>query len=126
MLRPIAMVILALVVAGCGGNPASSVRSGIQGTVMVGPSCPVQRINSPCPDRPIAATIVVRDDHGTEVARTRSGSDGHFKVDVAAGHYQVVGLEIGNRPLPRPIPTTVTVTPGTYVTAVVEYDSGIR
>ena len=91
-----------------------------------GPTCPVERINSPCPPHPLAATIVVRDAGGHEVARTHSGADGHFKLDVAPGTYTVVGLTIGSGMLPRPIPTTATVTAGSYTTVNVEYDSGIR
>jgi hypothetical protein len=84
------------------------------------------RINSPCPPHPLAATIVVRDAAGHEVARTHSGSDGHFKVDVAPGTYTVVGLNINSSMLPRPIATTVTVSSGSYASVIVEYDSGIR
>jgi len=38
----------------------------------------------------------------------------------------VVGLNIGSSFLPRPIPTSVTVTQGTYTSINVQYDSGIR
>jgi len=128
MKRILAASMLALAIAACGtaGAPTSSPGSGIQGVVQSGPTCPVERINSPCPPRPLAATVVVRDAAGHEVARTNSGVDGHFKVDVAPGTYTVVGLNINSSMLPRPIPTTVTVTMGSYVSVNVEYDSGIR
>ena len=128
MNRFIASITLSIVLAACGAQAAPPAPSGtgIQGLVQSGPTCPVERINSPCPPRPLAATIVVRDAAGHEVARTRSGADGLFKVDVAPGSYTVVGLNIGSSMLPRPIPTTATVTSGSYVTINVEYDSGIR
>jgi hypothetical protein len=128
MNRFIASITLSIVLAACGAQAAPPAPSGtgIQGVVHSGPTCPVERINSPCPPRPLAATIVVRDTAGHEVARTRSGADGLFKVDVAPGTYTVVGLNIGSSMLPRPIPTTATVTSGGYVTINVEYDSGIR
>ena len=116
---------LALTMAAC-GTPAAQPGSGIQGTVQAGPTCPVERINSPCPPRPLAATVVVRDGSGSEVSRFHSGADGHFKVELAPGSYTVVGLNVGTGFLPRPIPTSVTVTPGNYTTINVEYDSGIR
>jgi hypothetical protein len=128
MNRTLASLLVTVLLAAC-GTPAASPApsgSGIQGVVQSGPSCPVERINSPCPPRPLAATIVVRDAAGREVARTHSAADGHFKVDVAPGTYTVVGLNIGSSMLPRPIPTTVTVTSGTYTTITLEYDSGIR
>ena len=122
-------MIVTLALAACGApavSPTPSPGTGIQGVVQAGPTCPVERINSPCPPRPLAATVVVRDAAGHEVARTHSGADGHFKVDVGPGTYTVVGLNIGSSMLPRPIPTTVTVTSGSYATVNVEYDSGIR
>jgi hypothetical protein len=120
-----ASVMLALMMAAC-GNQAAQPGTGIQGVVEVGPTCPVERINSPCPPHPIAATIVVRSGSGAEVARIHSGADGRFKVDVAPGTYTVVGLNVGSTMLPRPIPTSVTVTQGSYTALNVEYDSGIR
>src|ERR1700682_349280 len=128
MNRFIASITLSIVLAACGAQAAPPAPSGtgIQGLVQSGPTCPVERINSPCPPRPLAATIVVRDASGREVARTHSGADGHFKVDVAPGTYTVVGLNIGSSMLPRPIPTTATVTSGSYTAITVEYDSGIR
>jgi hypothetical protein len=116
---------LALTMAAC-GTPAAQPGTGIQGTVQAGPTCPVERIESPCPPHPLAATVVVRDANGAEVTRFHSGADGRFKVDLAPGSYVVVGLNIGTSLLPRPIPTSVTVTPGSYTSINVEYDSGIR
>ena len=129
MKRIFAAIIVTLAMAACGTAavpPPIPSGTGIQGMVQSGPTCPVERINSPCPPRPLAATVVVRDAAGHEVARTHSGADGHFKLDVAPGTYTVVGLNIGSSMLPRPIPTTVTVTSGSYATVNVEYDSGIR
>jgi hypothetical protein len=128
MKRILTAIIVVLAMAACGAPAVSPTPpgTGIQGVVQAGPTCPVERINSPCPPRPLAATVVVRDAGGHEVARTHSGADGRFKVDVAPGSYTVVGLNIGSSMLPRPIATTATVTSGSYVTVNVEYDSGIR
>jgi len=128
MKRLLVSIIVTLAIAACGTAAATPIPSGtgIQGVVQSGPTCPVERINSPCPPHPLAATIVVRDAAGHEVARTHSGVDGHFKVDVAPGTYTVVGLNINSSMLPRPIATTVTVTSGSYASVIVEYDSGIR
>ena len=126
MPRMFAAVIVTLAMAACGPQPMAPAGTGIRGVVQSDPSCPVERINSPCPPHPLAATIVIRDPAGHEVARTLSGADGHFTVDVAPGTYTVVGLTIGSSILPRPIPTTVTVNGGRYTTVTVEYDSGIR
>ncbi len=118
-------VAIGLAVAAC-GTPAAQPGTGIQGIVEVGPTCPVERLNSPCPPHPLAANIVVRDANGAEVTRFHSGADGRFKVDLAPGTYTLVGLTVGSGFLPRPIPTSVTVPQGAYATVNVEYDSGIR
>src|SRR5207249_9895607 len=121
----IVSIALALMVAAC-GTPAGQPGTGRQGMVQAGPAWPVERIDSPCPPRPLAATVVVRDTSGAEVTRFHSGADGRFKVDLAPGSYTIVGLNIGTGFLPRPIPTSVTVTQGTYKSINVRYDSGIR
>src|SRR5713101_5422562 len=104
-----ASLTLTLAIAACGTQPAQP-GTGIQGMVQAGPTCPVERINSPCPPHPLAATVVVRNGSGAEVVRFHSGADGRFKVDTAPGTYTVVGLNLGSSMLPRPIPTSVTVT----------------
>src|SRR5207253_11193409 len=121
----IASIALALLVAAC-GTPAAQPGTGIQGTVQAGPTCPVERINSPCPPHPLAATVVVRDGTGAEVTRFHSGSDGRFKVNLRPGTYSLLGLMIGSSFLRRPIPTSVTVSAAAYTSVNVEYDSGIR
>src|SRR5947209_17066686 len=90
-------------IAAC-GTPAAQPGTGIQGSVQVGPTCPVERINSPCPPHPMAATVVVRSGNGAEVTRFHSGPDGRFKVDLAPGSYTLIGLTVGSSFLPRPIP----------------------
>lgn len=117
---------LAISLTACGASPAVTPTSGIQGTVEVGPTCPVERLNSPCPPRPIAATVVVRSSAGSEVTRFQSDANGQFKVSLAPGTYTLVGLPVGSGFLPRPIPSTATVVAGSYTTVNVEYDSGIR
>ena len=97
--------------------------SGIRGTVTIGPTCPVVRIDSPCPDRPFEATISIW--RGTtKVAETRSAADGSFFVAIAPGTYRVVGESPAS--LPRGDEQSVTVAAGEEATVHLTYDSGIR
>src|ERR1700737_3537601 len=125
MKRVFVLTILTLALAACGSQPAQP-GTGIQGLVQAGPTCPVERINPPCPPHPLAAPTVVRDGTGAEVTRFRSGADGRFKVDLRPGTYTLVGLTVGSSSLPRPIPTSAPVSQGTYTSVNIEYDSGIR
>jgi hypothetical protein len=59
--------------------------SGIQGIVLLGPMCPVEQASSPCPDKPIAATVRINGPQGETTVR--SGSDGRFQAALAPGHY---------------------------------------
>ena len=99
--------------------------SGIAGLVLIGPMCPVVTQDDPCPDRPFAAKIAVRDEAGRIVCLTRSGDDGRFRLGLSPGVYELVP-ENGEFGLPYAQPQTVTVLAGRYAEVQVSYDSGIR
>ncbi|HEY0491941.1 MAG TPA: hypothetical protein VGD57_00545 [Candidatus Dormibacteraeota bacterium] len=121
------VVVICCLLAACATKtPASTGSSGAQGVVTVGPTCPVERVNSPCAPRPLAATVIISDGSGRIVTRIHSGSDGHFRVDLAPGTYSFTGDRANGAALPRPIPATVNVVAGSYTTVTVQYDSGIR
>jgi hypothetical protein len=125
MTRLLAALVVAVSLNAC-GSPAAKPGTGIQGMVTIGPTCPVERVSSPCPPRPLAATVVVRDSTGREVTRVNSAADGHFTVDLAPGTYALLGQGSGSFGLPRPIPTSATVVAGSYTAVNVQFDSGIR
>ena len=104
-------------------TPTPTGDTGIAGIVTVGPTCPVERIDSPCPDRPYAARITVW--RGTMmVAETRSGTDGRFTVLVPPGSYRVVGKS--GATFPRGTEVTVTVVENQMTQVTLRFDSGIR
>ncbi len=136
MKRFLGALVLAGLLAACGASPSAGPEAsgsatptpgtGIRGVVTVGPTCPVERVNSPCPPRPMQATIDIRDSSGKQVATVASGSDGQFQVDLLPGTYTLKGVTHGSAGLPRPILVTATVSAGSYATVNVEFDSGIR
>ncbi len=73
---------------------------------------------------PYAATLVVTDAEGREVARVVASGDGRFEVPLPAGDYVVVP-QAGD-PLPVAVPLDVRVLPGRFAEVEVNYDSGIR
>jgi hypothetical protein len=120
-------VLVGLAGTACAGQSAGagSVDSGIRGKVVEGPTCPVEQLSSPCPDRPVAATVVVKDTFGKEVATARSGTDGKFEIRLAPGTYVLSGER--SEGLDRVSkPTTVTVRSGRFTDVVIEFDTGIR
>jgi hypothetical protein len=103
-----------------GGN-----ETGIEGIVLLGPTCPVQRVDSPCPDRPYVATLDVVDAaSGAIVITVTSGADGRFRVQLSPGAYRLVPRNTGT--LPRGAEQTATVVGGQVTTVQVTYDTGIR
>lgn len=137
-LRFSAIALLVLLVAGvasaCGDIAVEGQTpvppSGIKGTVVLGPTCPVggePGTNSPVPAAcltPYAAQMVVLDDENKVVARVASGADGTFQVDVAPGDYVLAPATTDSYPIAQPL--SVTVVPGQYVTVQINYDTGIR
>ena len=110
------------------GTPATTAtpvagETGISGIVTVGPTCPVERADSPCPDRPYEARITIWSGT-TMVADTQSGADGRFSVNVPPGQYRVVG-ESGNT-FPHGTEVAVTVVEGQLTAVTLRFDSGIR
>lgn len=103
--------------------------SGIRGTVLLGPTCPVESspgANDPVPClTPYVATLVVLDGEGVKVATITSGGDGRFQLDLPPGDY-VVTPESGTDTYPIAQPQSVTVATGVYTEIQVNYDTGIR
>ncbi|MCH6556207.1 MAG: DUF4338 domain-containing protein [Chloroflexi bacterium] len=54
----------------CRGQQAPPLTSGIEGQVLIGPTCPVLREGTPCRDQPYQATIAVWNAERTEKVRT--------------------------------------------------------
>ena len=103
---------------------ASAGETGIEGIVTIGPTCPVQRIDSPCPDRPYEATISVLDSAGRKVAEARSGADGRFRLLLPAGTYTLRPEASGAFPHARE--QSVAVENGRITPVQIVFDSGIR
>lgn len=99
-------------------------QSGIQGIVTIGPTCPVERPDNPCPDRAYPTTVIVRDSTGAEVARTPTDASGRFTVSLNPGDYSLT--EVTSGVFPHPVTLPVNVPPDTYTFVHVLLDSGIR
>lgn len=98
--------------------------TGIEGMVTIGPTCPVERIDSPCPDRPYEATIAVLDGAGRPIAEARSGANGRFRVLVPPGTYTLRPRQSGT--LPHAADVTAAVAADHMTEVQVVFDSGIR
>lgn len=127
-MRLVALAMFAGLLLAIACSDSEPLDSGIEGHVLAGPQCPVVQQGSPCPDKPLQATVDVYDTARThKVATFTSDADGSFKVDLEAGEYYLdpLPLEPGN-PFPVPGPQEVTVRERAYTNVIISYDTGIR
>jgi hypothetical protein len=98
----------------------------VEGSVHAGPTCPVERADDPCPDRPVETTLrLVRSD-GSVAATGKSAADGTFRFTAPPGKYQLVA-DYGSGGGPGGCaPVDVVIEDGRYTSADVSCDTGIR
>jgi hypothetical protein len=107
-------------------SPAPSTsESGLSGTVLTGPTCPVVRPDDPnCGDKPYQGQFAVRNPiDATIVARFSTNAAGTFQVVLAPGKYAVepvVKIGVSNQS------QTVMVKAGSMTHVTLTFDTGIR
>jgi len=124
------VAVLTLLVA-CGRSAAGSDGAElgrIEGTVFLGPQCPVETLESPCPDLPLA-DVEVRLTTGDEIVGTAvSDADGRFTIEIEAGSYTLRAVLEADPPasmlFAKPVP--VMVVANEVVEANLLVDTGIR
>ena len=123
---PLPSAFILLILVGCSGSDllGPEAAQGIEGIVWLGPQCPVQTLENPCPDLPYPAWIQVRKSSGDLVTRIRAGVDGGFRVGLRPGLY-ILHPESGN-PFPVAGDQEVEVQDGAYTQVTVSFDTGIR
>jgi hypothetical protein len=120
------MAVLSLTACGgaAGGAGAQGTAGRLDGVVLSGPSCPVERAGSPCPPRPVAAADITVSRGGDTIARTRTDTLGRFVVRLGAGTYTVVARSPGA--LATTASAHVRITSGVTAQVTLTVDSGIR
>jgi hypothetical protein len=101
-------------------------KSGISGTVLVGPQCPTvgPGLKEQCTDEPLSITLaIMQADAKTEVSRFTSNAAGEFRIAIPAGDYRIISLS--EKPFPY-CNQPITVEAGEFIELVVHCDSGIR
>jgi len=112
-----------LLLTACLQTPQPS-DSGIEGTVTIGPMCPVMQEDVPCPDQPYQATLTVLTTSGKKVTQFQTDENGRFRVDLAPGDYVLHPESPNGLPFAGDIPFTVDEHKFTQLE--ISYDSGIR
>jgi hypothetical protein len=123
--RSLTPLVLALLLAACGGGGGAEPGTGVEGIVSVGPQCPVETPDSPCPDLPFVGDVQAIASDGT-VTTVTTDAQGSFTMDLVPGSYTLVAVTEGDGGPPTPIPQDVVVEQGSYALVVLQVDSGIR
>lgn len=123
--RPVIVIFAAVVFLLTGCRHDAPAGTGIRGVVMLGPTCPVENVASPCPDRPFQGDVqATASDGSTTTAST--DAQGRFTMNLRAGTYVAVAVPASGGGPPTPIPQTVQVRTGSYTAVTLEVDTGIR
>jgi hypothetical protein len=112
---------------GLQATPTSAGNSGIQGQVVLGPTCPVvPKSGGNCADKPYQATLSVWTLADQMVTRFATDPQGRFQIHLDPGDYRLHPERPGGAawPFGRDQPFTVKV--GQYTQLIVSYDSGMR
>lgn len=102
-------------------------RAVIEGTVLLGPTCPVERYpaDPSCAPRPYSTSVEVRrTSDGALIAGVTTDAEGRFSTAVPPGVYLLQAL--GGTPYPSCSEETVTVSAGMTHSISLTCDTGIR
>ena len=121
---------VALFAASCGGsNPAKPIgttgSSGLQGTVTISPATNTCKAGSSCM-KPAKGFTLEFSQYGHEVATTKTGDDGSYRVTLSPKGRYVIGVKGGPGAAPTVKPPTATVEQGQFKHLDIQLDIGIR
>lgn len=122
-MRTPAFLLFVLLLTSCLQTPQPS-DSGIEGSVTIGPICPVIQVNVPCPDQPYQAKLTVLTTTGKKVVQFQTDEQGRFRINLASGDYILHPESPNSLPYAADIPFTVNEHKFTLLK--ISYDSGIR
>ena len=115
--------------SGSSGGGFAEYKSGVKGTVVAGPTCPVERTppDPACADKPIQTNVWISRKVAPQqiIATTYSDKQGVFQLSLPPGDYLLQAGSSGV-PYPRCTDTSATVGPSGYTNIVVNCDTGIR
>jgi hypothetical protein len=113
----------------CPSISGTQKSSGIKGTVLLGPTCPVMRIppDPQCADKKYATTLAVTNIDGAQIIKQfSSDANGIFSVILPPGEYEISRAATSNIYPNCRSNGTIKVSAGTFTETMVYCDTGIR
>lgn len=113
----------------CALSPSSQTAT-LEGRVTVGPICPVERLDSPCPVPVQTYTsrevIIYKTDGKTVAARQKFSAQGTYLFEMAPGTYVVSLPQTGGLGFSKDLPQTVILEAGKTQALNFSIDTGMR
>jgi hypothetical protein len=122
-MRNILAALVLVIVVACGRSSSPRTTSGIFGVVTAGPTCPVERVGSPCPPGLWTGDVRATDPGGRSVD-VQTDARGNYSLTLAPGTYEVIPVTDGGPPTGKP--TSVVVVAGPPQRVDLTVDTGIR
>ncbi len=108
--------------------PILPFNSGVEGVVMLGPTCPVMREgDNSCADKPYATNIqviAVGSPNSSPFATVESDKQGKYKIILPPGEYALQA--VGGAVMPRCETKNITIEPAKIIKVNLSCDTGIR
>lgn len=98
--------------------------STVYGSVTAGPTCPVERIDQPCPPRPVQTTVQATSIAGGTGGSATTDDEGRYQMSLPPGRY-ILSAQSG-AVFPQCQPIEVAVIPNSATRADISCDTGIR
>jgi Carboxypeptidase regulatory-like domain len=118
------VVLVALaVLCGCSADVPERGAT-VTGTVLLGPTCPVETLDSPCPPAPAAGAAVEVSKTGEVFATTTTDADGRFALTAPTGDVEVRARSAEG--VPSEDVRVLTLSAGDDVELELTLDTGIR
>jgi hypothetical protein len=129
MKRGLAFLLIWAPLMACGSRPSSvgEAHSGIRGVVLAAPACAAESLQTPCPDAPVQAEVVVREaaSDGDALATVTTEDDGRFRIALSPGTYAVTARPVDGH-LGSMGSTIVQVRGDSFTEVTLHVDTGIR
>lgn len=119
-----ALAAVAALLSSCGGGGAATTTGYVTGTVRAQPSCPVQRVSSPCPPAPVKGATVQLLRGGDVIAADHTDARGRFRLSASPRTYVIRATATGTHPTSDS--RTVRVGSGATTEVTLTVDLGIR
>jgi hypothetical protein len=124
MNRFLLFILSVAMLSACTSTLTSAEDTGVEGQVLLGPMCPVVRLDQPCPDQPYQSTLTVLNPTGKMIAQIQADVKGVYRLALLPGDY-IMHPESPNV-MPHAQDQLFSVLAGQFTKLDIVYDSGIR